>query len=381
MSTRRKGFTLVELLVVIAIIGILMAMLLPAVQQVREAARRTDCANRLRQCVLATHNYHDSNKRLPPAALFSEMVMTDAIALLFEHQWTSALGMCMPYLEMNQLYTLMPPIAFDAYSDLTDYVDANGNQIYAYCLFMENNDILLNTRVPDFECPSDSINDVDYIRPSVGFDLSLTGYAPIWDGQTNDDMDWSGWLVYFADADFRVYRTNYISCIGAHGHTIGPERTRWRGAMAPRSKVTLETVQDGTSRTIMMGENIGGIFNYARGRDIDDDDVTNIEEGWGWSWLYGGLGQGRGNIPYDTARLEDDINGFGEGTDDEVEEQTITMLGNTRHSPTRGFGATHPAGVNVGLCDGSVHNLNRAINWVTLYELCGARDGGIPLNY
>ncbi|MGI9515743.1 MAG: DUF1559 domain-containing protein, partial [Pirellulaceae bacterium] len=263
----------------------------------------------------------------------------------------------------------------------TDYVDAMGNQIYAYCLFMENNDILLNTRVPDFECPSDSINDVDYIRPSVGFDLSLTGYAPIWDGTTNDDMDWSGWLVYFDDADFRVYRTNYISCIGAHGHTIGPERTRWRGCMAPRSKVTLETVQDGTSRTIMMGENIGGIFNYARGVDIDDDDVTNTEEGWGWSWLYGGLAQGRGNIPYDTARLEDDIDGYGENTDDEVEEQTITMLGNTRHAPTRGFGATHPAGVNIGLADGSVHNLNRAVNWVTLYELCGARDGGIPLNY
>ncbi|HMP69338.1 MAG TPA: DUF1559 domain-containing protein, partial [Pirellulaceae bacterium] len=69
MSTRRKGFTLIELLVVIAVIGILMAMLLPAVQQVREAARRTDCANRIRQLAIASHSFHDAFKRLPAGSL------------------------------------------------------------------------------------------------------------------------------------------------------------------------------------------------------------------------------------------------------------------------------------------------------------------------
>lgn len=380
-SSRMKAFTLVELLVVLAIIGILIAILLPAVQQIREMARRTDCANRLRQCLLAVHSFHDTNQRLPPAALYSDMVMTCVDELKRKHQWTSALALCMPYMELDNLYNLQPNIAYAIHRDLTDYVDPDGNQIYPEALSWENADKILNTRLADFECPSDYINEIDFIDPDSGFDESLAGYAPIWDGVTNDDMDWSGFREDLGSADLRVYRTNYISCIGAHGHTIGPERSRWKGCMAPRSKVTLETINDGSSHTIMLGENIGGIFNNARGRDLDDDDVTVVEAGWGWTWAYGGLGQVRGNIPWNTARLEDPIQGHEPGTPDAVAQQTISMLGNSTHAPTRGFGAMHPAGVNVVMADGSIHNLNRSINWMTLYQLAGARDGGIPLGF
>src|SRR5687767_1925073 len=73
MSPKSKtaGFTLVELLVVIAIIGVLVALLLPAVQAAREAARRTQCANNMRQMGLAMVNYHDGNKWFPPGAVWS----------------------------------------------------------------------------------------------------------------------------------------------------------------------------------------------------------------------------------------------------------------------------------------------------------------------
>ena len=98
----RKAFTLVELLVVIAIIGILIGMLLPAVQQVRESARRTDCVNKLRQIGLATTMFHDSQSAFPPARLTPTFNATDQECL----GCASWLVHLLPFAEQNNLYEL-----------------------------------------------------------------------------------------------------------------------------------------------------------------------------------------------------------------------------------------------------------------------------------
>ena len=400
MSIRKKGFTLVELLVVIAIIGILMALLLPAVQQVREAARRTDCANRLKQLVLATHSFHDANKQLPPSCLAEDQVLTDPglspAPHFFDHQLTSMLGLTMPFMELNALYQTMNPDMFNFRKDLTELTDIMGNQLYSNswdCAGAELGDFFL-TRVPDFECPSDDINDWVYEHPSLpGSNCGFIVYTPVWDGTTNSDMFWTGFVVYWTSGgvpspDFRSFRTNYVGCIGAHGHTIGPERLKWKGVGAARQRVTLETVHDGTSRTVIMGENISGYFNNIRGINIDDDNDANVTVSFPWTWFQGGGVQMRGIIPYNFGTLYNAYSGsytVNGGTYDPTGQvfdgKTIPMLGNTKFSCDIGFGATHPAGVNFGLADGSVRTINRSTDWQTLYQLGGKADGGTPTDF
>jgi prepilin-type N-terminal cleavage/methylation domain-containing protein len=88
-----RGFTLVELLVVIAIIGVLISLLLPAVQSAREAARRMQCSNHLKQLALAVHNFHDTRNALPPSAIFNHR--------------PSFWGLIYPYIEQQSLYDLL----------------------------------------------------------------------------------------------------------------------------------------------------------------------------------------------------------------------------------------------------------------------------------
>src|SRR5436853_511345 len=92
-SPWRRGFTLIELLVVIAIIAILIALLVPAVQKVREAAARTQCTNNLKQLALGCHAYHDVNKFLPPARLARDAYATWPVLIL-------------PYIDQGALYQL-----------------------------------------------------------------------------------------------------------------------------------------------------------------------------------------------------------------------------------------------------------------------------------
>ncbi|RUL89311.1 DUF1559 domain-containing protein [Tautonia sociabilis] len=133
---RRRGFTLIELLVVIAIIGVLIALLLPAVQSAREAARRTGCVNNLKQLGLAMHNYHDLHQTLPPGRVRSRV---EGLGLVY-----SAFAQVLPQLDQGPLF---------------DSINFNLNADRGIGLL--ENDTARRTRVATFLCPSDTTSDFD----------------------------------------------------------------------------------------------------------------------------------------------------------------------------------------------------------------------------
>src|SRR5262245_43616987 len=105
----RRGFTLVELLVVIAIIGVLVALLLPAVQSAREAARRMHCANNLKQLALSAHSFHDVYLRMPPGGLGPNPNFTTGQynTMLGSHQHLGTLAHLLPYVEQSNVHALI----------------------------------------------------------------------------------------------------------------------------------------------------------------------------------------------------------------------------------------------------------------------------------
>jgi prepilin-type N-terminal cleavage/methylation domain-containing protein len=350
MKLSRKGFTLVELLVVIAIIGILIAMLFPAIQQVREAARRSDCSNRLRQIAVAAHDYHDANDRLPAGFLFSNALQNDSATSSewYDHQVTSSLGLIMPFIELQSVYKLTDLVSFDFRKDLTEHLDGNGNRLYGWAGEIRNTVALFQTKIPQYQCPSDEIQ---VHAPNMTIIVFTLPYA---DNVNHDDHQFWGYGA--GTYDFGL--TNYMSCGGAHcgGNHPGAERGRFNGVMSTRPKVALEVVsnQDGTSKTVMHGENIG--------------QVVNGQRSWGFFWYWGGMCAGRGFVPWGE-----------EAGYHQMYYQQVSYFGDGTWAYPGGFGSMHPSGLNFSYADASVHKINRSIDQLTWYQLCGRNDGGTPV--
>ena len=211
-SAGRSGFTLIELLVVIAIIAILIALLLPAVQQAREAARRTQCKNNLKQLGLAIYNYHDVHNVFPMASGLD--------AGPGGQRQSGFIGM-LPYIDQAPLFNLAASGGVAA--------SVNGTQNYNGFVFVpwDGNHRVCTTKIPMFMCPSDADRTTDAGLRGTNYAMSRGDTS--WD----NNPGWSG-------NDGRGLRGFFV---GGNG----PSGTR-----------SVRDVTDGLSNTIAMSEKIKG---------------------------------------------------------------------------------------------------------------------------
>ena len=238
--SRRTGFTLIELLVVIAIIAILVGMLLPAVQKVREAAMRAQCQNSLKQLALAAHTYDSDNQQLPPGGWMSNSYMGIIPYLL-------------PYLEQKPLFNSLAITQWNPRLPSSDsYWWGNGTNYNA-----------ARTKIKLLLCPADpSIDVANYVF------VYLYTYAG---GMT-------GGYLY----DGSLGKTNYLACAGALGDVQNyyPYST-YCGMFYVKSTRRIATLNDGSSQTIAFGEAIGDSTKGTRYYCYSWFGVGSMPTAWG----------------------------------------------------------------------------------------------------
>ena len=242
MKRRKLGFTLIELLVVISIIGILMALLLPAVQQAREAARRTQCKNNLKQLGLALHNYHDVHRAFP-AGYFSYGTTNGsapANAMMDPVTWDAAPG-------WGWTYSLLPYFDQENLYQQTDPTQPIWNPAYAQ---------LLRTTIPGLSCPSSSGPEGPFaVQDESGAPLTINGqtielgrsHYVANHGQESCWGECGSAATGVVFTDIYTAATTIVDIQGQAGHVAD-------GPFFRNSGTRIADVIDGTSQTIFLGE-------------------------------------------------------------------------------------------------------------------------------
>jgi prepilin-type N-terminal cleavage/methylation domain-containing protein len=239
-STRRQGFTLIELLVVIAIIAILIGLLVPAVQKVREAAARIQCENNLKQIGLAAHNYESTYKRLPPGYLGPPNPTAGTPPVSNGVQNVGVMAFLLPYIEQGPLWNQATAAAGSPYF-ATQTVDT---------YWIRNAGLVAAARnhIPVYECPSDSNGPSCTLAISRIHTWINPNPPPPFTGPTPDLT--AGVIGINADS---FGRTSYLGVAGYFGTAFA----NFRGIYTDRSTVKITTISDGTSNTLMFGESVG----------------------------------------------------------------------------------------------------------------------------
>jgi prepilin-type N-terminal cleavage/methylation domain-containing protein len=311
-AQRRRAFTLVELLVVIAIIGILVALLLPAIQAAREAARRAQCNNRLKQIGLALHNYHDTMRRLP----FSTMCQINGGAPgNHTNRRISWYHLILPYVEQAGYYEQLRPLIIES---------PDGTAFPGGWVTPPND--AANVIVETFMCPSDPVS------PKI----------------VNQG-----------------FHGNYVPC---HGSTdAGTGYPASNGIMYPLSKTKLTDVKDGTANTILLGElrlQRDGLAALGAG-NVSCGSPHDLRGRYHNTY--------HGNSTFTTLRAPNtpvgDTCQYGTGTPD---VPVRACVGSNEEIHARSW---HPGGVQVTLVDASVRFISDAVDQA-LFQALGTINGG-----
>ena len=314
---RPGGFTLVELLVVITIIGILIALLLPAVQSAREAARRMQCGNNLKQIGLALHNYENTHKALPPGAFFFTSGKGKNKGSILVH--------ILPYIEQQAI--------FDAF----DFSEAD---ITGQCYPGTSTEIR-STVISTYICPSDNHEGRFTVPSSDGW----------WIGSGREVG-----LHNYAASGGPDYLANNASCSCSeswNSFAMGYyyDASNWAGPFTRMGKsCRFAEIRDGLSNTILFGE---------------VRPLCSIHAQRGWEDSCNGCGYHSTIIPinYDTCRRE-------------TAENDCHRYCNWHTSA--GFKSAHPGGAQFVFGDGAVRFLPESIDHQN-YQYLGAKSDGIPV--
>lgn len=326
---RRRAFTLIELLVVIAIIAILIGLLLPAVQKVREAAARAKCTNNLKQLGVAAHNYHSTYNKLPygiyrvqtpefpadPSQPLDSLGRSPRFALHYQ---------LLPYIEQENLHRQWNLYDFNA-----NRRDENGVDFGPGWYFLKQT-------VPTFACPSQPI--------SNHLSQPASGQAGLY-----------ALTSYYGSAGTRSYPRRA---------TDRPALSQFRdGIFDQNRQYSFLSVIDGTSNTVMFGERhyFDPVFDSS---PIVGDRIAD----WGWVW-FGAQGDAfLGCSVRINFKLPADFDSRPAGEQQLLFEDRINA-----------FGSGHTGGANFTMGDGSVRFIRDTISPVTILQL-GTRSGGEVIN-